>query len=84
MTTMPVIDDRKVDLFRRTGKRRASYRPAQGGRAAAAAQRVLLQRSPGCFSFGQPCKNSKGQPGFCDADLDCILDFNPGPGPFKL
>ena len=32
MTSMPVIDDRMVDLFRRTGKRRASF-----GRLGAAA-----------------------------------------------
>jgi hypothetical protein len=88
MTSMPIIDDRTVDLFRRTGKRRASYRPAQGGRAAAAAQRVVLQRDSDCFQPGQSCDcDATGRcAGRCNSQLTCVVDpFGPnGGGPFDL
>jgi hypothetical protein len=78
MTSMPVIDDRMVDLFRRTGKRRASFRPAQGGRAAAAAQRVALQRSGGCMHVNDACRGPNGAIGVCDINLDCVMDIGNG------
>jgi hypothetical protein len=76
MTSMPIIDDRMVDLFRRTGKRRASYRPAQGRRAMAAAQRVVLQRSGGCRRVHDPCRGPNGAIGICDTNLDCVMPIS--------
>lgn len=84
MTTMPTIDDDMVALFRRTGKRRASYQADRNGGWARGATRVALQRSPGCSFFGQRCFNRDGEPGRCDKNLDCILEWNPGPNPFQL
>ncbi len=76
MSSMPIIDDRMVDLFRRTGKRRASYRSAQGGRAAAAAQRVVLQRS--CSIPNTLCITDHGAQGICGQDHICrIFPFDP-------
>jgi len=75
MTSMPIIDDRMVDLFRRTGKRRASYRSAQGGRATAAVQRVVLQRSGGCRRVNDFCRGPNGAIGVCDTNLDCVMDI---------
>ncbi|MEJ0077896.1 MAG: hypothetical protein WDO17_21155 [Alphaproteobacteria bacterium] len=90
MTSMPLIDDDMVVQFQRAGKRRASFRPAQSGRRAAA-QRVVLQRSAGCKFFGQACRTG-GRSGVCDEKLNCIpLDsvVNPFPsipgiGPFDF
>jgi hypothetical protein len=82
MTLMPIIDDHMVTLFQRTGKRRASYRPARGGRVVAGAQRVLLQRSLGCSFAGQGCITKRGEVGICDGHLNCIAD--PFPGGFDL
>ena len=76
MTSMPIIDDRMVDLFRRTGKRRASYRPAHGGRATAAAQRVVPQRSGGCRRVNDLCRGPNGAIGVCDRNLDCVMDIS--------
>jgi hypothetical protein len=84
MTSMPASDDRLFALFRRSGKRRASYRSKQGGRVLAGGAHVVPQRSPGCAFTGQFCRNSNGQPGSCDGNLNCILDWNPGPDPFRL
>jgi hypothetical protein len=85
MTFMPIIDDHMLAAFRRTGKRRGSYRQLRsGGRVMAGGAHVVPQRSPGCAFVGQFCRNSKGQPGSCDANLNCILDWNPGPDPFRL
>jgi len=74
MSLMPTIDDRMVVQFRRTGKRRASYRPARGGRVVAAAQHVVLQRSPGCRFVNQPCRAPNGAIGICDHRLNCVMD----------
>ena len=43
MTTMPRINDRMVEEFRRTGKRRASYSTPRGSRAASQTSRVVQQ-----------------------------------------
>jgi hypothetical protein len=79
MTTMPIIDDRMVDQFRRTGKRRSSYRSVT-----AVAQRVVLQRSPQCHVFDQDCFGRHGEPGRCDEKLDCIIDPFPGGDHFRF
>jgi hypothetical protein len=84
MTSMPTIDDRMVVLFRRTGKRRASYRSDRSGRFAGGETHVVLQRSPRCKFHGQGCITRSGAIGICDENLDCIIDFNPGPDPFRL
>jgi hypothetical protein len=84
MSLMPTIDDRMVVQFRRTGKRCGSYRPARGGRVVAAAQHVVLQRSPGCKFHGQLCVGSHGQVGECDENLICMVNPFPGPDPFRL
>jgi hypothetical protein len=76
MTTMPIVDDSMVDLFRRTGKRRSSYRSVQGGRATAAAQRVVLQRSGGCRRVNDLCRGPNGAIGVCDRNLDCVMDID--------
>jgi hypothetical protein len=77
MTSMPIFDDRNIDLFRRTGKRRASFRPAQGGRPARA-QRVALQRSGGCQRVNDFCRGPNGAIGVCDTNLDCVMDVGDG------
>jgi hypothetical protein len=83
MTSMPTSDDRMLVLFRRTGKRRASYRPAQRGRVVAGGgARVVLQRSPGCFSPGADCITPRGELGICDGKLNCVVD--PFPGGFEI
>lgn len=82
MTSMPKITDRMVVEFRRTGRRRASYRSAQAGRA-----RVVLQRSGGCRREGDPCRCNPVTgfcAGFCDARLDCINDPFVGGDPHRL
>lgn len=81
MRLMPTIDDDMVFQFRRTGKQRASYRPVRGGHMAAA-QRVVMQRSPGCSFAGQGCITRRGEAGICDGHLNCIAD--PFPGGFQL
>jgi hypothetical protein len=70
MSLMPIIDDRMVALFRLTGKRRSSYRSAQGGRVVAAGQRVALQRC----RFGDPCVTHRGEDGICDRNGHCVFD----------
>jgi hypothetical protein len=82
MTLMPIIEDRMVALFRRTGKRHTSYRSAQSGRVVAAAQRVVMQRSPGCSFVNQGCITKRGEVGICDGHLNCIVD--PFPGDFRI
>jgi hypothetical protein len=77
MTLIPTIDDSMVVQLRRTGKRRASYRSSGN-------TRVFLQRSRQCKFFLQDCFGPHGEPGTCDAKLNCILDFNPGDDPFRL
>jgi hypothetical protein len=72
MTSMPVFDDRTVDLFRRTGKRRAAFR---SGRAAA---RVVPQRSGGCRHVNDTCRGPNGAIGVCDINLDCVMDIGDG------
>ena len=82
MTSIPKSDDRMLVLFQRTGKRRASYRPARGGRAVAAGTRVLLQRSPQCSFVHQGCITKRGEVGVCDDHLNCMAD--PFPGGFRF
>lgn len=84
MTSMPTIDDRMVVLFRRTGKRRASYRLDRSGRLAGGNARVVPQRSPGCAFRGQACVTARGEPGECDAHLNCVAVPFPGGDPFRL
>jgi len=43
MTTMPQINDRMVEEFRRTGKRGASYSKARGSRVVSQSSRVVQQ-----------------------------------------
>jgi hypothetical protein len=82
MTSMPKSDDRLLASFRRSGKRRSSYRAAQSDRATAAMQRVMLQRSHGCSFAGQGCITPRGEVGICDGHLKCIVD--PFPGGFRI
>lgn len=84
MSSMPIIDDRMVDLFRRTGKRRASYRSAPGGRLLAGAQRVLLQGSARCSIHGQLCIDENGAIGKCVHGVCMKNSFPGGSGPFDL
>jgi len=86
MTSMPIIDDRMVALLRRTGKRRASYRTGRSGGPASDGPRVALQRDAECTRVGAPCRcnPATGVCGTCDKSLNCIVDFNPGPDPFRL
>jgi hypothetical protein len=79
MSLMPIIDDRMVGLFRRTGKRRASYRSERSGRLAT---HVALQHSPGCEFPSQGCFTHRGEVGRCDGHLNCIAD--PFPGGFRF
>jgi hypothetical protein len=81
MTSMPVIDDRMVDLFRRTGKRRASFRPTQGGRLAGA-RRVVLQGVTKCSGHGTFCLTDEGNPGKCFNGI-CHITAFPGDDPFS-
>jgi hypothetical protein len=83
MSSMPIIDDRMVDLFRRTGKRRASYRSAPGGRAAAGAQHVFLQGVTKCSGHGTFCVTNEGNPGKCFNGI-CMITAFPGDRPFDL
>ena len=78
MTSMPIIDDHMVDLFRRTRKRRASYRPAQGGRAVAGAQRVVPQADIFCPRVGERCRHPNGALGWCHPGNKCKQDVFPG------
>jgi hypothetical protein len=79
MSTMPVIDNDMIDLFRRMGKRRGTYRATT-----AATQRVTLQRSKQCRFVGQRCFGSHGELAICDQNLDCIIDPFPGGDPHRL
>jgi len=79
MTARTTIDDRMVAFFRRTGKRRASFRPALAGPVAApAAQPVALQRSGGCRHVHDLCRGPNGAIGVCDNHLDCVMPFSDG------
>jgi hypothetical protein len=80
MSLMPIIDDRMVGLFRRTGKRRSAYRPVQGGRVVAAAQRVVPQRC----RFGDPCVTHRGEDGICDRNGNCIFDITNPSDPWRI
>ena len=80
MTSMPIIDDHMVDLLRRTGKRRASYRRAQSGRVAGGGARVVPQRSGGCKHVNDPCQGPNGAIGVCDVNLDCVMPISNGFG----
>lgn len=75
MSTMPVIDNDMIDLFRRMGKRRGTYRGA-----AMARQRVELQRSCGCRRVNDFCVCPNGNRGVCDRDLDCVMPIDDGSG----
>jgi hypothetical protein len=75
MTSMPTIDDRMVVLFRRTGKRRASYRLDRGGSVAGGKLRVVPQRSLGCATVNAPCGCNPVTGhciGRCDPQLNCV------------
>jgi hypothetical protein len=72
MTSMPTIDDHMVALFRRAGRRRASYRSGRSSRLTAGGARVMPQADPGCSHEGQFC-TWHGMPGKCDANLTCIV-----------
>lgn len=78
MTFMPIIDDHMLAVFRRTGKRRAAYRSAQGGRAVAVLRRVVPQRSGGCRHVNDFCRGPNGAIGVCDRHLDCVMDIDDG------
>jgi hypothetical protein len=78
MTSMPIINDQMVVLFRRTGKRRGSYRSDAGVRLAGGGPRVVLQRSPGCRFHGQACTTQHGDRGECDENLFCVAVPFPG------
>jgi hypothetical protein len=71
MTSMPTIDDGMVALFRRTGKRRGSYR--SGGMAGGEA-RVVPQQGSWCRNIGKPCITDTGAKGFCDNDHLCSVN----------
>jgi len=43
MTSMPTVNDRMVDEFRRTGKRQTSYSTGRSSRLASSSSRVVLQ-----------------------------------------
>jgi len=83
MSLMPTINDSMVVQLRRTGKRRASFRPGWSSGA-----RVLLQRSRGCQAPGDPCITNRGEVGICDRTasgaLICMVDPFPGPNPFEF
>jgi hypothetical protein len=77
MTSMPTIDDRMVALFRRTGRRRASYPVARSGRLAGGKARVVPQA---CGRAGDPCVHD-GQKGTCtwvNGRLICVPEVFPG------
>lgn len=77
MTSMPTIDDRMVGLFRRTGKRRGSYRPAQSVRSVPATQRAVLQGSDFCRRHpGAPCRDVNGAPGKCWGGICMTFPFD--------
>ena len=69
MTSMPKINDQMVVRFRRTGRRRASFRPVQGGRA-----RVVLQKFARCSNFGGECTTEHGARGICFDDGICRIN----------
>ena len=86
MATMPVIDDNMVDLFRRTGRRRARYSAQRRG-VAVGRGRVMPQRSPDCVSFGVACRCNPATghcAGICDQNLNCINNPFPGGDQFRL
>jgi len=62
MTSMPTINDRMVDEFRRTGKQRASYSMARSGHSVVSRSRVVPQQEadcgtalPGTICWTGPC-----------------------------
>jgi hypothetical protein len=73
MTSMPTIDDRMVVQFRRTGRRRASYRLDRGGRLSIGSARVVPQRE--CSFVGQACDcDAAGNcAGRCNDQLICVV-----------
>lgn len=77
MSLMPIIDDRMVVEFRRMGKRRASYRSAQG------VQRVVLQGVTKCKGQGTFCLTNEGNPGKCFNGI-CMITAFPGDDPFSF
>jgi hypothetical protein len=77
MTSMPVFDDRKVDLFRRTGKRRASSRSNRGSVTGRSAN-VVLQGDIFCPVVGERCRHPNGALGFCHPGHICMQDPLPG------
>lgn len=82
MTSMPTIDDRMVVLFRRTGRRRASYPVARSGHLAGRKARVVPQA---CTRPGAPCVLD-GQQGVCqrvNGHLVCMIDPFPD-DPFRM
>ena len=78
MNFMPIIDDHMIALFRRTGKRRGSYRPVQGGGMVDAAQCVVPQRSGRCRRVNDFCIGPNGAIGVCDRNLECVMDIDDG------
>lgn len=83
MTSMPIITDRMVVQFQRSGKRRGSYRSARGGRAPVGAQRVVLQGSAKCSNNGGLCTDENGVLGKCIKGV-CVKNPFPGPNPFEF
>jgi hypothetical protein len=83
MSSMPMMDDRMVQLFRRTGKRRASYRTARSARLLGEVQRVVPQAGTACSFDGQFCLTPSGHPGKCVSGR-CIATAFPGDRPFDL
>jgi hypothetical protein len=70
MTTMPRINDRMIEEFRRTGKRRSSYAMAMASNSS----RVVAQaHCPPCAEdrVGQRCGANCA--GICCPDLSCSL-----------
>jgi hypothetical protein len=86
MTSTPTSDDCLLASFRRTGKRRASYRQVRNGGVAAGGQQVMLQRSPRCQFPNDDCRTARGELGTCkrarNGRLVCVVD--PVPGGFVI
>jgi hypothetical protein len=78
MSLMPAIDDRMVGLFRRTGKRRASFRSDRGVSVARGSANVVLQGDIFCPVVGERCRHPNGALGWCFPDHICRQ--NPFPG----
>jgi hypothetical protein len=74
MSTMPVIDDHMVALFRRTGSRRGSYQPHRSNRTTRNGANVVLQGHVFCPVVGALCRHPNGALGFCHPDHICRQD----------